>query len=468
MSMNQIEHLVVVMLENRSLDNLLGWLYDTELGQVPANVLPPGSPPAFDGLLRGMSIPAKVGDPNSKLVLVGYGAPNTITPTTDPQEHFDHMTAQIFGPQAPSWHPTWPMKGFVQDYATTSTDDASQIMACYTPEQLPILSALARNYAVSDAWFASAPCQTWPNRSFVHAGTSNGHVNNGLIPDPLHWDVPTIFGALDPGDWCVYSDALVAPSLTRTMFPSLWTGDYDANFSRFSDFEAACANATLPKYSFLEPSFLVDPNDQHPPHDVDAGEAFLYRIWQAVTNPAVWSKTMLVITYDEHGGTFDHVFPATPATAPDAVSAKAPEGFAFDRFGVRVPCVVVSPWIDAGTVFRSPTDTPYDHTSILATLRDWLGIPETKMISSARVVKAPTLAQLVTRAAARTDIPDIPAPADSHLQPSLGEPLNDLQMSLVSGAARRFQGNPAQTLAATPTRRHAAEYFAQKLPRMGG
>jgi phospholipase C len=464
MALEQIEHVVVLMLENRSLDNMLGWLYAD--GEGPAHVLPPDSSPTFDGLRPEMVNPRVIGDPTQGTVEVMLGAPSTLTPKPDPQELFDHFTFQIFGPDAPSPKPRYPMKGFVHDYATTGTDNADQIMACHTPAQLPVLSALAKSYAVSDAWFCSVPCQTWPNRAFVHAGTSNGHVNNGSVPDPLEWDVRTIFGVLDDmkQSWAVYSDAFVAPSLTRTMFPSLWGEQHGANFKRFADFVAACGSGFLPRYSFIEPSFLLDPNDQHPPHDVSAGEALLLRVWSALSSSDAWSRTLLIIIYDEHGGTFDHVLPPFGATPPDAKSRPGDDGFAFDRFGVRVPCVVASPWIEAGTVFRAPAGgPPFDHTSILATLRDWLQIPAGQMLTSARVAAAPTLGSLLTRTTPRDDLPTMPSPVDSHCQPSLDEPPNDLQRSLVAAAARRMGRDPAQTLNAMPTRRHMVEFFVHAL-----
>ena len=96
-----------------------------------------------------------------------------------------------------------------------------------------------------------------------------------------------------------------------------------------------------------------------------------------------WNETLLIITFDEHGGTYDHVLPPTGAATPDKASDPGQNGFRFDRFGVRVPTILVSPWIEAGTVFRSNTATPLDHTSILATVRDWLGIPSRIRCSSA-------------------------------------------------------------------------------------
>jgi phospholipase C len=457
--LQNVKHIVVVMFENRSLDAMLGCLYPD--GAPPAHVLPAGSSPAFDGIRPGMSNPSQSGPP----VPVTFPAATFTAPDPDPQETFDNVTEQILGLSGAQ--PPWaPMSGFVVNYETTLTKDPSQVMQVHTPEQLPVLSALARSYAVSDAWFASVPSQTWPNRAFFHAGTSNGHVNNGLVPDPLEWNVPTIFNVLDSlhVSWGVYSDSLIGPSLTRTAFPTLWDERFSANFQRFDAFVAACASGQLPQYSFIEPRFLIDPSDQHPPHDVRAGDLFLYKIWQAVSQSPAWQDTLLLITYDEHGGSFDHVLPPANATPPDAVSSPGDENFGFDRFGVRVPFVAVSPYIAPGTVFRSPTTTPYDHASMLATLRDWLDIPAADMLPSARVASAPTLEQVLTLSVPRSDMPAIAAPADQPLTNLLSLPLNDLQKSLVTGAARRFGLDPAATVKSVTTRQHAEDFFRQSGP----
>jgi len=332
-------------------------------------------------------------------------------------------------------------------------------MEPFSTDQLPVISALAANFAVSDQYFSSVPSQTWPNRSFVHAGTSNGNVNNGDVPNPLEWDVPNIFSVFEDlgADWRIYSDTEIVPPLTRLMFPNLWT--YDDHFYHFDTFKQDCASGNLAQYTFLEPSFLINPNDEHPPHDVIAGEQFLYDIWQAVSQSPAWPEMLLMITYDEHGGTYDHVHPPFGAACPDAKSNPGQEGFKFDRFGVRVPAVLVSPWIQAGTVFRSPTATPHDHTSLLATLRDWLPIPEDKMLASARIKAAPTLEHVFTLKQARTDLPTIPPPAGEVKHTDTFTEPNSIQKSLISAHAVKMGNDPAKVMGSIQTRNDAMEYF---------
>jgi len=457
-----IEHVVVVMLENRSLDNMVGTLYTN--GTAPALVLPARSASVFDGLRPGLTNPSNTEYFNGaplQSVPVAAAVRSSTVPDPDPEETFTNVNFQLFGPDPPSPNPRWPMQGFVVNYATTGTNDATQIMQCHSSSQTQILSALARSYAVSDAWFASVPSQTWANRAFVHAGTSNGHVDNGSPPDPLDWDVPTIFNVLSSTgkSWAVYHDTVLVPSLTRTMFPKLWPSSLDSHFRAFEDFVSDCAKDLLPQYSFVEPSFLVDPNDDHPPHDINAGETFLHAIWTAVSTSPGFAKTLLVITYDEHGGCYDHVLPPFGAAPPNPSGPPGDQGFRFDRFGVRVPMVVVSPWIAAGTVFRSDSTVPYDHTSILATLRDWLTIPPSAMLPSSRIAAAPTLGQLLTLSAPRSDVPSLAPPAAITVATPTSAAPNDLQRSLVSGTARRYGLDPTQELLQIRTRQHAINFF---------
>jgi phospholipase C len=473
----QIKHIVVVMLENRSFDNICGWLYKPGVApSQPSQFLPAGTSPQFDGLKSTFFNPVSplyFQNQSTETYPVFDQATATNTPDPDPLEDFDDVNVQLFGPESdnPNPNPKYPNMGFVINYAEAIqkagfTNIPVEIMEPFSSAQVPVISHLAWNYAVSDAWFSSVPTDTWPNRAFFHAGTSNGHVVNGAIPDPLQWNARNIFNVLEATgtSWLVYHDTVIVPSLTGLMFPSLWV--HLDHFKGFDDFKSDCASGNLPQYSFLEPSFLVNPNDEHPPHDVVAGEQFLYAIWQAVSQSPAWPETLLMITYDEHGGTYDHVFPPFGAATPDAKSDPGDENFTFDRFGLRVPTVLVSPWIQAGTVFRSPTATPYDHTSMLATLRDWLSIPTDQMLTSARIAAAPTLEQVLTLPVARTDLPVIPAPPTEVKQTATFKAPNPIQQSLVSAYAVQQGHDPKQVLDTIQTRQDAINYF-QTHPRPG-
>lgn len=366
-----INHVVVLMLENRSFDCMLGMLY-------PASQ-------SFDGLIGDeYNIWHK---PGGLTQTVQVWKSPVLTPTDacipdpDPGELFTDIAMQINGLAAdgtPS--PATPaMGGFVDNYMRQPPPDPKvdpppdppAVMHYFTPDQVPVISTLARAFAVSDRWHASAPCQTWPNRFFAHTGTANGYVNNA--PTHFPYEMETVFNRMDSvgQSWRVYfHDIPQSATLAK-----LW----DKALTHFRHFEADFANdaraGTLPAYSFIEPRYFTDvvlgcmPNDQHPPHDVSHGEALIAAVYDAVRSGPAWPETLLVITYDEHGGCYDHVVP--PAATPPG--GQTPNGFNFDRFGVRVPAVIVSPWVKPGSVIRPAGEARFDHTSISATLRARFG-----------------------------------------------------------------------------------------------
>src|SRR5271170_1810527 len=157
----QIKHIIVVMLENRSFDNICGWLYQPGTTPQPSHFLPAGSPQQFDGL-KSTDF-----NPVSELYFTGQSAniyrvfdqaTATNEPDPDPEESFDNVTYQHYGPDAPSPNPQWPNLGFVINYAkVTGTNIPVQIMEPFSPAQLPVISALAANFAISDKWFSSVP-----------------------------------------------------------------------------------------------------------------------------------------------------------------------------------------------------------------------------------------------------------------------------------------------------------------------
>jgi len=404
----QIDHIVVLMMENRSFDNLVGWLYDQDIS--PSNWVIPDGNKQYEGLAFGdYTNPNAPGNEPAE-VPVQRGTDNYFIPAPDPQESFSNMTKQLFGEEIPVEGHLPKMKGFLRNYFTVEDADAQHIMQTYSPEQVPVMSGIARDFAISDAWHASSPTQTSPNRAFVAAGTSEGRVNNS---EGVFFGAETIFNVLENHgvSWKVYKSSLLMPSLTRTSFTKLWDPLLDFHFNRIDDFIKDCEKGELPAYSFLEPEFLGDTlgsvhgaTSEHPPSDVSAGEVFLLKIWNAVRASPNWDKTLFILTYDEHGGCYDHVPPPWGAAIPDEKSRPGGEGFYFDRFGVRIPTIMASPYIPTGTVFRSldPNETPYDHTSIIATVLDWQGIDRSE-IPSQRVAVAPTFESVLSLTTPRTD-----------------------------------------------------------------
>jgi phospholipase C len=331
------------------------------------------------------------------------------------------------------------MNGFVDNYVRQTKEPPyapKQIMHYYTPAQVPVISQLAKAYAVCDQWHASAPNQTWPNRFFVHCATAGGYVNNS--PPHFPYLMPTIQGHLNAIDngWKVYFHDM-PQSLTLAR---LWT--QRENFRLFEEFAADAAAGRLPCYSFLEPRYFADaglgmPNDQHPPHDVIFGEQLIASVYNSVRKSPLWNNTLLVITYDEHGGCYDH---APPPLALPPGDNRLHDGFPFDRYGVRVPAVIVSPYIAPGTILRSDAvglphsgpPYPYDHTSIIATLRKCfnLGGALTKRDDAApdldAVLKLDTPDNNNLETIAVSDY----KPTNKDLQDAIGRPLTDMQTAM--------------------------------------
>jgi phospholipase C len=416
--LGQIQHVVQLMLENRSFDHMLGYLY-AETG----NVSPAGD--AFDGLTGQESNPDSNGAP-VQVYQIQPGDPHPyLMPGGDPGEGFQNTNVQLFSTDDPDAGAAPTNQGFVVNFQAAIASDlakgytdtiagtqASQIMAMYTPQLLPVLCGLAKGFAVCDRWFASAPTMTMPNRAFAAAATSQGHMDDTV----KGFTCPTIFGSFSNAglDWAIFGYS--ADPLTRMDFPDTKSAA-DSHFGQFSDFQDRAAAGTLPPYTFLEPSWDASGNSQHPNYDVAKGEQLIHDVYYALRNGPAWASSLLIITYDEHGGNFDHVAPPAGATPPgDGTTGEF--GFDFTRFGLRVPAVLVSPLIAAGTVFRG--SGPIDHTSVLKTLQERFAVAAL----TARDAAAASLGDVLTLSAARTDDPlaGVTAPVSSDIPPDIAEP----------------------------------------------
>ncbi|MGO9261494.1 MAG: alkaline phosphatase family protein [Bryobacteraceae bacterium] len=428
--LGSIDHIVVVMLENRSFDHMLGFLY------APGNTSPLGQP--FDGLTGNESNPDGKGG-SVKVYRIQASDPHPyFMPGADPGEGFPNTNGQLFGTiTAPAKGTPATNNGFVTNFAATLTylakqpnavisgTTASQIMGMYTPDLLPVLSKLAAGYAVCDQWFSPAPTETFPNRAFASMATSQGHLEDSAANV---FTAPSIFTALAKkgASWSAYGYNTLP--LMRTSVADI-THAAESQFGKFSDFQKAAKAGTLANYVFLEPEWSSAGNSQHPDYDVSAGEQFLHDVYYALYGTPAWAKTLLIITYDEHGGCYDHVPPPETAVTPD--NSVGEYGFDFTRFGVRVPTVLVSPLIPAGTVYRSPTAVPFDHTSILATAEKRFGVaPLTK-----RDAAAADVGGVLTLSTPRTDDPlaGVTPPA-SKTSPRISSAPNHLVTALAETA----------------------------------
>jgi phospholipase C len=435
-----IEHVVVVMLENRSFDNMLGALYPASGGY---NGLTGKETNLYSDGSRAYTVtvsntPANNGDPYT-------------TPYPDPGESFDDMAQQISG----------EMGGFAQNYYDIHSSDSTayppDIMFYFAPEQVPMTSFIARTFAVCDEWFASAPVQTFANRMFCHCGTPSskkdllGHVEArvndvdylvrlgspqkavlGSVPDISIFQLLDGGEDPDPSNWKVYFHDTPLSALNDYVYQAFKDNsecianydDSDYTPPRGTSFYDDVANDMLPKYAFIEPRYFGDysqsdnpPNSNHPgsssrwgtggePIDVRNGEAFLFDVYMTLLeHPDIFEKTLLIVTYDEHGGVYDHVTPG--ASVSPFTEALNP--FNYTSFGVRVPAFFANPAIPAGTVFRLPAGSTgtLDHTSIISTLcaQFGLGGPLTP-----RDAAAPVLAGLIPETSATGEREDLEPP----------------------------------------------------------
>lgn len=361
----RIQHIVVLMLENRSFDHMLGYTFR-------------GKKDGVEGLPADLStVPPNIDPGSHKAVLPSEEARYSGDFFPDPGHDFDDVMLQMFQKKHPGADDDPNMEGFVASYletcqaagerSQTPAEQSHKIMNCYSERMLPVLSTLAKEYAVCDRWFCSVPGPTLPNRKFVHAGTSEGQLDLSVIEFNVE---PTIYEVLDGDN---VSSAIYASGWTAAATFEGLIKYQDRFFATIDDFYEDCAENRLPAYSFLEPRYgsgltngvFRPQNDQHPDSDVRSGEELIYSVYQAIRgNMKVWNSTMLVIIYDEHGGLFDHVSPCK-TVSPDDKTDKVIDWFRFDRLGPRVPAVIVSAFTERNTVLH---DT-FDHTSVIATAR---------------------------------------------------------------------------------------------------
>ncbi|MFN2549632.1 MAG: alkaline phosphatase family protein, partial [Myxococcales bacterium] len=542
--MQKIEHVVVLMLENRGFDHFMGMLYRPDqfdgLNHVPCKpkerkeklrlALKPNEKDRHEELsmfegLSGMSeeqlkalanpfdfskydFPGRaygrdpfkiVGADVKGTVPLRIGARAANVPSVNPHEDFVHIFEDMYYGTGTDDSFKIPklfekmkrradrdklikkdgqyrvpgMKGFVQNFGDgishhthkheTTRDVLDQILDIYTPDQLPMMSFLARHYAVSDLWFCSVPSQTNTNRAFWTSGSARGLVTNNFY-DPF-WKTPkdthsdqlpaddgektcrTLFDALEENgvSWRYYSSMnypFGSYLYFSLMYPQFADTKYSKNVPMIAQFFKDAQKGQLPAVSYIEPRWGGGPawsyvrqemipravgNEFHPVADTICGELFVKQVYDAISQSPNWNSTLLVITFDENGGTYDHL-PPWPAlstgrdyaprvgqgkvqygatlTSPLRVLASGADvgsdvfvdkfaeewekgdsmanriaqasgatggagsqfGFGFDVYGVRVPTLLISPLIRPNTIFRSPTQVPFDHTSIISTI----------------------------------------------------------------------------------------------------
>lgn len=363
----RIKHVVVLMLENRPFDHFFGW---------------------FDGVngLTGNEYNlVDPSDPQSERVFVDSKAP--FLNECDPCHSTPCTTQKLFskGTDKPA-----DMGGFVNYQNSSSDENYCNVMQGFPPEKVPILSTLASEFGIMDRFFASHPGPTWPNRMFSLTATSAGSTETSC----WYHDIP---GKLYPQK-TIYDQVAAAGKTWKNYFNDTpWELILESvahsphNLHPLDQFYTDAREGNLPSFSWINPrsgmnvTTGVGSNDQHPDHDVSAGEQYIKDIYEALRGGKGWEETLFVITYDEHGGFYDHVVPPSAGVPPpgDGETSYPDPGFKFDRLGVRLPTLLISPWIKKGSVFSEPPEfakpannSEYELTSIISTARILLGIKE--------------------------------------------------------------------------------------------
>ena len=448
-SFQKIQHFVVLMLENRSFDHLIGSLRTID--------------PRVAGL-TGSEFNCE--DPNSPTTPVAVRKATSYVMPFDPPHEFLDVQMQLYGPTKdtpefpqPPTDPA-PMSGFVVKAmgVAKSPSDAGCVMEYFGPDQAPVMSALAREFALFNYWHSSLPGPTWPNRFFVHAATSGGLVDSpgaDQIIQGFSFPNGTIYERLTTAGkyWRIYHDGIPQTAGIDSLRLE-FVNPLTLYFRWMDAFEHDIGLGNLPEYTFIEPNYdtghnYQNGNSMHPLNDIRKGELLVKRVYEAIRNSPYWENTMLIVTFDEHGGFYDHVPPCpTVPTGDDGRYSNKEHPFGFDLLGVRVPTIVISAFTERGTIVGTdPADpkTQFDHSSVLATIEKRFGLPPlTKRDASANTLDvvvnldsprndAPTSLATFATASLLTRIADLFRPSPEAA--SENAPLSENQKSMVALAA---------------------------------
>ena len=430
---SRVKHVVYYMLENRSFDHVVGWLHAANASGL--HFVGP------DGPYKGASTKMSNVDPTTgkAVPLSKYEGGKLSTKYElelfdfDPYHDLSDTLRQYFWKNRDGYakRATPDMDGFIWN------NSSDKVMQTYTPTQLPVLNGLAGDFAISDEWFCSLPASTDANRAFALTGSSMGEANNFMTPPQYdYWPQqphrPSVFKLL----WCngitnwriyhstiwqqyVFTYQLFLEGQIPTVDAAMKAGGGSLSswVEPVESFYSDAFAGNLPQFSFIEPVWIggSGTTSYHPGADLVLGERQLNQVYESIAKGPGWENTMLVITFDEHGGIFDHV---PPPYAERPWPHDVNDGFNYDLLGPRVPTIVVSPFIEPKTVFRSTTPVAYDGTSFLATLLHWCGIPKERWFMGDRTHHAPTFEGVLTRSAPRTDSPRYTPPYDKNYPPS--------------------------------------------------
>lgn len=353
-NLDAVKTIVVVMMENRSFDHFLGYLSLT---------------PEYGKNVEGLSnAPAWL----DKYANTYQGAKYPLFLLTDPYDPIaadpPHERGPIALQMGTAVNGVFPMDGFIANYANAdpapsiTPANPPPVMGYFTAEQTPVTDFLARNFAICDRWYSAIPAGTQPNRLMAMSGFSRIDVNQSLfLPEQdLVYDWLTRNGVR----WRVYHDGLPFFSLMEKWLPEILLETHFRPFAQLYDDVQNEPPGEFPQVIFIEPTYTDAPHieqscDDHAPSAIKSGQAFLLEAYRAMMRvPDLWNGTVMIVTYDEHGGFFDHVSPPALRTTPPQGASYTQ---AFETLGVRVPAFVISPFVQPGSVCHEQLD----HTSIL-------------------------------------------------------------------------------------------------------
>ena len=412
-----VKNVFVLMLENHSFDHLLGF------SGVTGTDAETGQPTAINGLTGNES-----NSFNGTPFKVQPGADFSMP--LDPGHEFPDVLMQLTGLSSynpANGYPSINNSGFVKDYASAGGKE-QDIMNCFSPQQLPVLNTLAKEFAVCDNWFSSLPGPTLPNRFFVHAATSGGLDHSPTNAQIELWETlsgmsfqnGTIFDQLRAKFDNPYRLYRGDNGFVTDLFPNVaeLKGISSLEAHSMDDFAADLQDLSYNyPYTFIEPSYgnvsgntYKGGSSMHPMDDATSGEALIKQVYEAIRKSPLWPQSLFILIWDEHGGFYDHVQPpkAIPPGDPELHEGMTAFGFDFSRYGVRVPAVIVSPLIPKGTIDHRL----YDHSSVPATLEKQFKLkPMTK-----RDANANSVLPLLSLSTPRTDaLTVLPNPANSGL-----------------------------------------------------
>ncbi len=438
-----IKHVFLLMLENRSFDHMLGYSditgNDASTGQNTSVIGLQGNySNSYDGILYPTTPGADLNMPY------------------DPGHEFPDVLEQLCGQDAqysPNDYPAINNSGFVTNYATTkssqeggATGNFGEIMKCYTPVQLPVLNALARNFALCDMWFSSLPGPTWPNRFFSLAASSGGLDSSPTDEQIVEWEADgfkfqngTLFEAVNAkaglSGWKIYAGSfppiaaalkgvsIIDHSSLDQLADDLASGSYTPTFTLIE-----------PNYGDMISGTYAGGNSQHPMDSVASGEGLIKSVYEAIRSSNIWNNSLLIVTYDEHGGFYDQVAPPSAVPPGDTeVEGANTYGFTFNQYGVRVPAVLASPYIPANLIDH----TVYDHSSISVILNNLFG---TSLLTDRDKAANSPIKNLVKLTIPRTDCP-VTLPQENPLTDNAPASLSEVQKQAISDEPMIKSGN---------------------------